>query len=155
MRKEKMPKDVTGVFLYIFSKSRGPVPSQPDVHQPVEYGVKATLDGKILDVELTFLKGSVYCCYQHDCNLPIYTGRRWNQLREEFSKRGYIVEDQLELRLTCVIEKDSLFFDFSRPDPNHRGFYEFKTVDAYRYCVTMYEALLDEDNSFGQRPSSP
>jgi hypothetical protein len=149
-----MPIDVTHVSAGVFARSRGPDQSQPGAQIPVRYGIKATMDGKILEVELTFLCKSVYCCYEHCCHLPLFTGNRWDRLRQEFSDHGVAVEDQLELRLTCIIQDGAVFFDFSKPDPNRRGWYGFKAEDAYQYRVTEYEGITDCDTTLGQRPNS-
>jgi hypothetical protein len=125
--------DIAPVFAVYLARNRGPVPANPDVRQPPDYGVSARLHGAVVELALTFRAGSAYCCDQWGCHLDLYEGKRWERLRRELSARGIEVPSRLELRLTVVVEAGALFFDFGRPDPSRRGWYEFAAAVECRY----------------------
>ncbi|MBX6315292.1 MAG: hypothetical protein IRY99_20630 [Isosphaeraceae bacterium] len=137
-----MAVDVTPVFLAYFARNRGPVPGDPEARQPPDYGVSATLDGGVIDLDLTFRGGSAYCCYEWGCHLGLPPGKRWDWLRRELAARGVLVPDRLELRITVVVEAGAMFFDWSRPEPSPRGrgWYAFAPVEAMRYQHNVVEA---------------
>jgi hypothetical protein len=133
--------NVTPVFAAYFARNRGPVPGEPDAWQRPDYGVSASLDGRVIDLTLTFCTGSAYCCYEWSCHLSLYEGKRWDWLRRELAAHGVPVPARLELRLAVVVETEALFFDWSRPEPSrrHRGWYAFAPAEAHRYQVVVAE----------------
>jgi hypothetical protein len=136
-----MAVDVTALFADRLARNRGPVPGDPEARQPPDYGVSATLDGGLINLDLTFRAGSAYCCREWGCHLTLYHGKRWDWLRRELAARGVSVPDRLELRLAVVVEAGALFFDFSRPEPSPRGrgWYAFTPADAFRYQMVVAE----------------
>jgi hypothetical protein len=128
-----MRVDVAPVFAAYLARNRGPVPGNPDVGRPLDYGVSARLDGAVVEMALTFSAGTRYCCDQWGCHLDLREGKRWKRLRRELSARGIEVPSPLELRLTVVVETGALFFDFGRPDLSRRGRYEFAVAMQRRY----------------------
>jgi hypothetical protein len=133
--------DVTPVFAAYFARNLGPVPGDPEARQAPDYGVSATLDGAVIDLELTFRAGSAYCCYEWGCHLALYDGKRWGWLRRELAAREVPAPDRLELRLAVAVEAGALFFDFWRPEPSPRGrgWYAFAPEGALRYQVVVAE----------------
>jgi hypothetical protein len=131
--------DVTPVFAAYFARNRGPVPNTPDARQPPDYGVSASLDGGVIELALTFRAGSAYCCYEWGCHLNLYEDKRWEWLRRELSARGVEAPPRLELRLTVLVEAGALFFEFSRPDRSHRGWYDFAPAEERRYQHVVAE----------------
>jgi hypothetical protein len=57
-----MAIDVTPVFAAYFARNRGPDPINPDQRQTPNYGVVASLEGGVVSLEMTFRRGSAYCC---------------------------------------------------------------------------------------------
>jgi hypothetical protein len=133
--------DVTPVFADYIARNRGPVPGDPEARQPSDHAVTATLDGGVIDLEMTFRSGSAYCCYEWGCHLALAEGKRWGWLRRELAARGVPAPDRLELRLAVVVEAGALFFDWSRPEPSPRGrgWYAFAPADALRYQKVVAE----------------
>lgn len=132
--------DVTPVLTAYLARNRGPVLGNPDARQPPDYGVSASLEGSAVELTLTFRAGSAYCCCQRGCHLDLAEGTRWGRLRRGLSKRGLGAPPRLELRLAVVIEAGALFFDLSRPDPAHHGWYAFAAAESRRYEVVANEA---------------
>jgi hypothetical protein len=133
--------DVTQVFKEYFARNRGPVPGDPSKKQPPDYGVSASLAGKVIDLTLTFRTGSAYCCYEWGCHLSLYEGKPWLWLRRELEVRGLIMPSLLNLHLSVVVENGALFFDMSRPlpSPRRRGWYAFAPVESREYQVAVAE----------------
>jgi hypothetical protein len=145
--------DVTSVFAAYFARNQGPDPNKPEQAQPPDYGVVASLEGAIIALELTFRRGSAYCCYEYGCHLNLYSGKRWKWLRRELEVRKIVLPSRLELRLTVVVEGGALFFDLSKPDPTRRGWYAFASAEARRYGVDVLEAAnLSEPYVTPNRP---
>jgi hypothetical protein len=132
--------DVAPVFAACLACNRGPVPGNPNVRQPPDYGVSARLHGEVVELVLTFRAGSAYCCDQWGCHLDLNEGKRWEWFRRELSARGIEVPPRLELRLTVVVEAGALFFDFGRPDLPRRGWYEFAPAAERRYQHMVAES---------------
>lgn len=135
-----MPVDVTEMLLALLARNRGPDPLDPDAPRQPNYGIAASLEGDTLDVVLTFRRHAVYCCMEWGCHLALHDGQHWDQLRRSFAARCVGVPQRLRLRLTCVIEEGSVFFDFAQPDQTRRGWYAFKPAAAYRYEASAVEA---------------
>jgi hypothetical protein len=133
--------DVTPVFTGYFSRNRGPVPGDPQTRQPPDYGVSATLEDGLIELELTFRARSAYCCYEWGCHLALVEGKRWDWLRRELAACGLAAPDLFQLRLTVVVEAGALFFDWSRPaqSPRGRGWYAFAPAESRRYQVAVAE----------------
>jgi hypothetical protein len=53
---------------------------------------------------------------------------------------GLAAADQLELRLSVVVEAGALFFDYARPVPGHRGRNGLSSSQAVQYHVVVAEA---------------
>jgi hypothetical protein len=51
----------------------------------------------------------------------------------------------LRLELTVIVEEGALFFDFSRPDPVHRGVYAFAPARALRHQDGALEGTTDKE----------
>jgi hypothetical protein len=132
--------DVSPILMELLARNRGPDPLNPGSRQPPNYGITARLEGNILEMILTFRKGSAYCCTQWGCHLALTNGKRWDGLRRAFSAHGIATLPSLELRLLCKVEEGALFFDFFKPDPTRRGWYAFAPVAAHQYQVTAAEA---------------
>jgi hypothetical protein len=134
--------DVTPVIAAYFSRNRGPVPGDPEARQPPDYGVSASLDGRRIDLALTFRGGSAYCCYEWGCHLALSEGKRWEWLRQELAAHKIEVPDRLVLQLAVVVDAGALFFDWRRPEPSRRGrgWYAFAPVEALRYEVVVTES---------------
>src|SRR5262249_6844064 len=140
--------DVTPVFTEHLAGNRGPDPSDPERRQAPNYGVVATLEGQILKVELTFRKGSAYCCFEWGCHVGLTPlTRRWDDLRRRLVVHGIQPPARIELRRTCVIEEGALFFDPFRPEPTRRGWYAFAPAAAQRYQWTSLEVPSREADS--------
>jgi hypothetical protein len=135
-----MTIDVTSVFAAYFARTRGPDPNDPDHRQVPDYGVAASLDGNVVNLELTFRRGSAYCCYEYGCHLNLPATKRWEWLRRELANQQIAVPPRLELRLVVVIEEGALFFDLFKPDPTRRCWYAFAPVEAHRYQASVLEA---------------
>ena len=135
-----MAVDVTGIFAEYLAGNRGPDSANPERRQTPSYGVVATLMGDILEVELTFRRGSAYCCWEWGCHVALIDGKRWDAFRRLLTAHGIIAPPRMELRGTCVIEEGAIFFDFSKPDPGRRGWYAFAPATAERYQATAIEA---------------
>jgi hypothetical protein len=133
--------DVTPIVAEHLADNRGPDPADPTRRQRPDYGVVACLAGDVLDVVLTFRGGSAYCCYEPGCHLPLLDGKRWDGLRRRLATAGVTTPPRMVLRLTGVVEEGALFFDFSRPDPSHRGWYAFAPVAARCLTQSAVEAL--------------
>jgi hypothetical protein len=52
---------------------------------------------------------------------------------------GLTAADRLRLQLRVTVEEGAEFFDFSRPDPERRGWYEFAPTEAQEYHVVENE----------------
>ena len=135
-----MANDVTSVFVEKLARNRGPHPDDPDCTQASEYGVLASLEGRVLDVVLTFRSGVAYCCFESGCHLALFDGQRWHGLRRVFTAQAVVAPQQLELHLSCVIEEGALSFNIFKPDPTRRGWYEFESATKYQYNVSVLEA---------------
>jgi hypothetical protein len=148
-----MAIDVTSVFAAYFARNQGPDPNNPEQRQPPDYGVVASLEGAVVALELTFRRGSAYCCYEYGCHLNLYSSRSWEWLRRELEERKIVVPPRLELRLTVVVKEGAVFFDLSKPDPTRRGWYAFASVEARRYEASVLEApSLGEPCATADRP---
>jgi hypothetical protein len=134
-----MVVDVTSIFAACFARNSGPVPGEPEKRHPPNYGVSANIDGASLDVTLTFLTGSAYCCSEWGCHLNLREGKRWDWLRRELSACELDAAETLELRLTVIVEAGALFFDWSRPDSARRCWYAFSPVAAHQYRTVIRE----------------
>src|SRR5262245_26903435 len=98
----------------MLARNRGPDPLNPDRRRAPDYGVAASLEGNTLAVVLTFRRGAAYCCMEWGCHLPLYKGRRWDQLHRTLGAHGVTAPPRLELRLSCVVE-GAVFFDLFKP----------------------------------------
>jgi hypothetical protein len=145
--------DVTPVFAAYFDRNRGPDPNNFGQRQRPDYGVVASLEGAVVELQLTFRRGSAYCCYEYGCHLNLYNSRRWEWLRRELAKREVAMPPRLEVRLIVVVEEGAVFFDLSKPDPTRRGWYAFASVAAHRYQASVLEAPnLGEPGTEADRP---
>lgn len=131
--------DITPVFSEYLARNKGPVPRNPELRQAPNYGVSATLKDSVIDLTLTFRSGSAYCCYESGCHLKLCDGKQWTWLHRELHVRGLATARPLELRLEIVVEAGSLFFDFTRPDSNRRGWYDFATERDLRFQKVLIE----------------
>jgi hypothetical protein len=138
-----MPVDVTLILKELLAANRGPIPTEPGTCQSPDYGVAASLEGNVLDVVLTFKKDRVYCCMEWGCHLALFDGRRWERLHEALTQSGVVAPPSLRLQLSCKIEEGAVFFDFSKPDRNRRGWYAFAPVAAYEYKVVTVESASE------------
>jgi hypothetical protein len=127
------------------ARNRGLDPLNPEGRQPPDYGVTATLEGSILDMVLTFRKGSAYCCMEWGCHLPLMDGKRWHGLRRAFAAHGVAAPPRLELRLTCIVEEGALFLRPPQTGPDPAGRYAFARVANHRYQVSASEAGSDAE----------
>lgn len=134
-----MAVDITPIFAAYFARNAGPVLGDPDARQVPDYGLAASLDGVLVTLTLAFRAGSAYCCDEWGCHLKLQEGMRWEWLRQELAVRGLVSSERLELRLAAVIEAGARFFDWSRPDPMRRCWYEFAPAEARRYEVVVSE----------------
>jgi hypothetical protein len=135
-----MAVEVTMILKELLAANRGPNPSDPETRQSPDYGVAASLEGNVLDVVLTFKKDRAYCCMEWGCHLALFDGRRWKRLHEALAKSGVVAPPSLRLQLCCEIEEGEVFFDFSKPDRNRRGWYGFAAVAAHDYKVVAVES---------------
>lgn len=133
-----MAVDLTTVFAGYFASNLGPVPGDPDVRRPPDYGLSAGLDGAGVELVLTFRAGAAYCCYQLGCHLTIDEDW-WEWLRCELAARRVEAPPQLELHVTVVVEAGALFFDFRRPDRSRRFCYDFALAGTCRYSHVFFE----------------
>lgn len=135
-----MKLDVTPALLALLATNRGPDPDAPDGHGPPNYGMRAVLEGEVIEVELTFRAGSPYCCMEWGCHLDML-GSRWSRLRQSLSELGIETPPRLALHLTVVVEDGARFFDLSRPDPARRGDEEGpEDIDTLRIAVDVVVA---------------
>ena len=135
-----MAADVTLVLKELLAANRGLNPDDPETRRLPDYGVAASLEENVLDVVLTFKKDLAYCCMEWGCHLPLFDGQRWEKLREALAERGVAAPPSLRMQLCCKIEEGAIFFDFSKPDRNRRGWYGFVPVAAHDYNVVAVEA---------------
>ncbi len=135
-----MAVDVTPVLAELLARNRGPDPLNPESRRPPDYGVAASLEGNVLAVVLTFRRGAAYCCMECRCHLPLFNGKRWDDLRRTLAAHGVAVPPRLELRLSCVVEEGAIFFDPFKPDPTRRRWYAFMPAMAHDYQVSATEA---------------
>jgi hypothetical protein len=133
-----MKRDITPALAALLASNRGPDPRAPDRRGRPDYGVRAALDGEVVELELTFRAGSQYCCMEWGCHLGLW-GDRWSRLRLALSEHGVDPPPRLEVRLTVEIEDGAWFFDPFKPDATHPGWFEFRRADAQRYEVTRRE----------------
>ena len=131
--------DVTAVISELLASNRGPNPYFPETRKQPDYGVKAALDGNVLRMTLTFHSESAYCCMEWGCHLSLHDGKRWETLRRKCADLGVSTPTRFQLQLSCVVESGALFFDISRPDPKHRGWYRFRPAEAYEYSISSTE----------------
>jgi hypothetical protein len=138
---------VTSVLAAYFACNRGRVLGNPDARQPPDYGVSARLDGRVVELSLTFRAGSAYCCSEWGCHLSLSDGMRWDWLRRELSDRGVPVPDRLKLHLAVTVEAGALFFDWTRPEPSPRGRgeYAYMPAEAQGYTVIIAEGNRSSD----------
>ena len=52
------------------------------------FGIQASLQGRIINVKLTFLAGERYCCSQPACHLELDENDGWERLRELLDENG-------------------------------------------------------------------
>jgi hypothetical protein len=137
-----MMVDVTNIFAAHLARNRGPVIGDPERRQAPNYGVLADFREGVINVLLSFRRGSAYCCFEHGCHLPLFAGKRWEWLRRELAACGLNLSPRLELHLQAVVEEGALFFDFSRPEPSPRGrgWYAFAPFPVTHYETTILEA---------------
>ncbi len=136
------PADLTPIIAESLAHNRGPDPDNLDHRQSPDYGVVATLEGAILEIFLTFRRGSAYCCPEWECHVGLRPGKRWGNLRRKMNDAGIAVKPRLELRGTCMIEEGTNFFDFSKPHPDRSGWYGFApTEKAWSYKINYSEGV--------------
>jgi hypothetical protein len=150
-----MATDVTPIFEAYFTGNLGSDPSNPERRPAPEYGVVASIEEGVIQLELTFRRGEAYCCYEHGCHLELYNNRRWEWLRRELSQRNLPAPPHLELHMTVVIDEGALFFDLFKPDPTRRGWYAFAPVEARRYERSLLEGPVQPANCFTSRAFRP
>jgi hypothetical protein len=131
--------DVTSILKELLAANRGPDPADPETRQSPDYGVAASLDGNVLDVVLTFKKDRPYCCMEWGWHLALFDGRQWDRLHQAIADAGVVAPPSLQRQLSCKIEEGALFFDFSKPDGNRRGWHAFSPVAAHEYEVVKVE----------------
>ena len=141
-----MANDVAEIFAEYLAGNRGPNPADPEHRQTPNYGVVATLAGDLLEVELTFRRGSAYCCYEWGCHVALIAGKRWDIFRQRLAAHGVAPPPQIELRWTCVVEEGAISFDFSKPDLTRRRWYGFVPATAQRWQATAVEAPGPEES---------
>ncbi len=72
---------VMETFVEHLGRNRGPVPCEPGSRCTPNYGVVATLEGDVLEVDLMFRAGSAYRCYEWGCHISFtLLARRWDDL---------------------------------------------------------------------------
>lgn len=140
-----MAIDVAFIAADYLAGNRGPDPNDPEHRQRPNYGIVATLADCVLEVELTFRGGSVYCCCEWGCHVALRDGKRWYDFRKQLAAHNIAAPPRMELLLTCAIEEGAIFFDFAKPDPNRRGWYAFAPAAAHRYQVRAVEAAILAD----------
>jgi len=128
--------DLTSIFVAYLAGNRAPNRDGPDRREAPTYGVTATLTDDVLNVELTFRSGFVYCCYEWGCHVSLHSGERWSWLREHLAEHGVDAPSQLHLKSTSLIEEGALFWDFSKSNPES----EFVRVEAMQFEDTAEEA---------------
>lgn len=136
------PTDLTTIIAEYLARNRGLDPDDPDHRQTPDYGIAAKLDGAVLEIALTFRRGAAYCCVEWDCHVGLRRGKRWTNLRRQLDDAGIAVAPRLELHGICMIEEGAIFFDFSKPDPDRRGWYGFAPVAmAWAYDIKYLEGV--------------
>jgi hypothetical protein len=135
--------NVTPIFAEQLARKRGPDPHDPGHRQAPDYGIVATLEGDVVEAELTFRTGCAYCCYEWGCHVAL----RWDDLRAWLLARDLRPPERIELRRTVVIEEGAVFFDFRQPDPTRRGWYAFAPVSACRYQYAPVEVVSETRDS--------
>ena len=94
-----MAEEMTSVFEAYFRRNRGPNPDDPGQPQVPECGLSANLDGAVINLQLIFRRGRVYCCSEAGCHLGLPTNHRWEWLRREIRDCGIVPPSRMELRL--------------------------------------------------------
>jgi hypothetical protein len=151
----QLPVDITPIFAEHLARNRGPDPANPDRRQPPEYGIAAQLDGSVVDLRLTFLRGRAYCCYEAGCHLGLTGGKRWNGFRKALADCGIAAPARIELRVEVVVEDGAIFFDLFKPDPARRNCYEFAPVPGQSYRHTHVEGSDSDDPAVTADERSP
>ncbi len=145
-----MAVDLTSVFAAYLSCNRGPMADNPAAREPPDYGLSARLDRAAIELAMTFRAGSAYCCFEWGCHLDLKEGMQWVRLRQGLASLGIDVPNRMELYLVLAVEAGSLFFDFGRPLPGHRGCYELFPSKAKRI-----EEFIAESCNLDDQPHTP
>ncbi|MBI1348875.1 hypothetical protein GC163_21600 [bacterium] len=133
--------NISPVFRRILSTNRGPVLGIPTQRHSPDYRVEAFYENGIITLSLVFCEGVAYCCSEIECHLPMKGRKQWDRIRNELQIYDFTPPFPLHVQIHVEIEHGALFFDFSRPDPALRGWYEFKPAQAARYfCEYVEEA---------------
>ena len=138
-----MAVDVTLILKELLAANRGPNPTDPETRQSPDYGVTASLDGNVFDVVMTFKKGRAYCCMEWGCHLALFDGKRWQRLHQALADPAWLHPQACASNWSCKIEEGAVFFDFSKPDRNRRGWYAFAPAAAHDYKVVMVEGASE------------
>ena len=128
-----MTVDISSAIAAQLAGNQGIDPRGPDHHRPADYGVRATLTGHVVEIELTFRSTVSYCCQESSCHLGLHLATTWEVLRRNLRQLGVEAPRGLEARVSTVVEAGALFFDHSQPDPSRRGWYGFRPAAAARY----------------------
>lgn len=139
-----MKTDISDVLAALLADNRGLDPNHPEVRQLPNHGIAATIETDLIDLVLTFRRGTAYCCMEWACHLGFVRGERWVKLRRALTVRNITVPDQLNLHLQCIIEEGAMFHDFSRPDPTRRGVYALISSEAFCYELSVAESTASD-----------
>lgn len=94
-----MPVDITCALSELLARNRGPDSVNPETRRQPSYGVTGLLREGLLEVGLTFRRNESYCCMEWGCHLPLFSGTRWDLLRQYLTVHGVLIPQQLRLRL--------------------------------------------------------
>ena len=134
--------DISHVFDALGAR-RQVNPHSPELVLP---RYRAALAGNIVDITMTFVTGSHYCCVEWGCHLPLHDKDMWRWLRRALTAIAAAPEEPMRARVTITVECGALFFDVSRPDPAQRGRYAFAPMQTWGY-----ECWVDEGDPHGPR----
>jgi len=134
--------DISHVFDALGARQ----PADPHSPELVVPRYRAALAGLIVDITMTFVTGSRYCCVEWGCHLPLHDEDTWRRLRGALTAIGAAPEQPMRARMTIAVECGALCFDVSRPDPAQRGRYTFAAMQALDY-----QRWIDEADPHGLR----
>ena len=134
-----MEIDISPVIVSLLSNNLGPSLENPEIKIQPNYGISASCENGLIELELIFRRDAAYCCMEWGCHLGFISGDSWEKFRLVLSAEIPILPDKLTAHLKCIIEEGARFFDLSRPDPQRKDRFAFYSAGPFRYEVSAIE----------------